>query len=203
MALLRAYRQTAKDDEDMNRFFDFRLNREDYDNGEFLLQGQVHHKGRSSVVSLGQLIKAGLHDLYPEFKEESGKQWTNRVQSLRSRWSAKQSTTKLDIQTALCVARVCFKTFEAPNIAMLLLLFKNRKLRPTTTTTPRPPPFHSVTKRCQGVLKDYGPAEVQRYMKILGTTTFGDRDHKAGDSIRKLLSFAQDPQLLEYVFDCS
>jgi len=86
---------------------------------------------------------------------------------------------------------------------MLLLLFKNRKLRPTTTTTTRPPPFHSVTGKCQGVFKDYGPEEVQRYMKILETTAFGDRDNKAGDSFRKPLSFAQGPQLLKDVFDCS
>jgi len=204
ITLLRAYRQTAKHNEGMNEFFDFRLNREDYDNGEFLSQGQVHHKGRSSMVSLDQLIKAGLHDLYPEFKEESEKSsWTNRVRSLRSRWSAEQSTTKLDIQAALSVARVCFKTFEPPDIAMLLLLFKNRKLRPTTTTTTRPPSFHSVTGKCQGVFKDYGPEEVQRYMKILETTAFGDRDNKAGDSFRKPLSFAQGPQLLKDVFDCS
>jgi len=40
-------------------------------------------------------------------------------------------------------------------------------------------------------------------MKILETITFGDRDNKAGGSVRKFLSFAQDPQLLKDVFDCS
>lgn len=203
MALLRAYRQSAKHDKDMNKFFDFRLNREDYDNGEFLSQGEVHHKGRSSVVSLGQLVKAGLHDLYPEFKEESERGWTNRVRSLRSRWSAKQSTTKIDIQAAIRVASVCFETLESPDIAMLLLLFKNRKLRPTTTTTTRRPPFHSATENCQGALKNYGPEEVQRHMKILGTTTFADRGTEPGDLAHKLFSIAEGARLLEYVFDCS
>ena len=73
MALLRAYRQIAKHDERTNKFFDFRLNREDYDNGDFLSHGQVYCKGRSSIVSLNQFIKAGLYNPYLESKEESEK----------------------------------------------------------------------------------------------------------------------------------
>ncbi|KAB5515046.1 hypothetical protein GE09DRAFT_587861 [Coniochaeta sp. 2T2.1] len=79
MSLLRVYRQTSALDEQQRSFFDFRLRDADYDNGEYLSQGEVHHAGRSCVSSLGQLVSAGLHDLYPEFAEpEAKRSWTRR-----------------------------------------------------------------------------------------------------------------------------
>ncbi|KAK4109385.1 hypothetical protein N656DRAFT_692126, partial [Canariomyces notabilis] len=159
MFLLQAYRQTADLNINMRRFFDFRLGNEQYDNGEFLSQGEVHHGGRSCVFSLSQLIQAGLHDLYPDLAEESGmKFWTNRVKVLRSRWSADDHpTTRVDIQTALGLATACFRQFDATDVALLLLSFKNRKLKATTVQDSLENP------------KKYGPLEVQRYISIAET----------------------------------
>ncbi|KAJ5392772.1 hypothetical protein N7465_011746 [Penicillium sp. CMV-2018d] len=134
MSLLRAYREAPEVDEKMRSFFNFRLKSAYYDNGEYLSQGVLHHTGRSSVVSLAQLIQAGLHDLYPQFADPAAMgKWTNRVGSLRSRWSFEQTTTQRDIQKAVEIARACFESFDAPDVALLLLSFKNRKLRVPAT----------------------------------------------------------------------
>jgi len=50
-----------------------RLKNAHYDNGEYLSPGELHHMGWSCMLSLGQLIRAGLHNLYSEFAEESAK----------------------------------------------------------------------------------------------------------------------------------
>jgi hypothetical protein len=198
MTLLRAYRQTSELDQKIRNFFDFRLENAYYDNGEYLSQGQVHHTGRSCVFSLDQLILAGLHDLYPEFADSSAMgSWTKRVGSLRSGWSIEHTTSQVDIQRAFKVARVCFNTFNAPDAALLLLSFKNRKLRTTTTT--RTSQLNIVTQERRGNLEDYGPAEVQRYMEIAETIMAKDRDHS--NALSWLSSF--DTQLLEKVFECT
>ena len=135
MSLIRAYREAPELDEEMQSFFDFRLRDTYYDNGEYLSQGALHHAGRSSVVTLAQLIKAGLHDLYPEFADRSAMSpWTKRVGVLRSLWSIEGSTTQLEIQRALEMARACFNRFNVHEVALLLLSFKNRKLRASTTS---------------------------------------------------------------------
>ncbi|KAM7216072.1 hypothetical protein V8F06_008545 [Rhypophila decipiens] len=71
---------------DLQEFFNFRLNRREYDNGEFLSQGELNYAGRSCVFTLDQLLNGGLHDLYPELSEETEK-WTGRTLRLRSKWS--------------------------------------------------------------------------------------------------------------------
>ncbi|KAJ5288310.1 hypothetical protein N7508_011085 [Penicillium antarcticum] len=134
MSLLRAYREAPEVEKKMRSFFNFRLENAYYDNGEYLSQGVLHHIGRSSVVSLAQLIQAGLHDLYPQFADPAAMDsWTKRVGFLRSEWSIEHTTTQLDIQKAIEMARTCFKSFDAPDVALLLLSFKNRKLRVPAT----------------------------------------------------------------------
>ena len=101
-----------------------------YDNGEYLTQGTLYHKARSCVFSLESLVSAGLYQLYPEFEDPAARnQWTKRVKELRLGWEAAQQTSKQEIQTALRVAKMCFKQFEAVDMALLLLMFKNRSVR--------------------------------------------------------------------------
>ncbi|KAK0714058.1 hypothetical protein B0T26DRAFT_742492 [Lasiosphaeria miniovina] len=95
--------------------------------GQFVRDITLIRAGRSCVFSLDQLIKAGLHGLYPEFAENTAKKkWTNRVKCLH-------------IKRALEMTRACFSIFNANDVALLLLSFKNRKLRPTTATGPSRP----------------------------------------------------------------
>lgn len=83
--LLEAYRAAAEEaGGSVSQFFQFRLNRNQYYNGEYLSQGKLDHAGRSCMISLEQLIRAGLYQLYPEFNDEAGRnEWTNRVRDLR------------------------------------------------------------------------------------------------------------------------
>ncbi|KAK4215770.1 hypothetical protein QBC37DRAFT_457898 [Rhypophila decipiens] len=90
--LIRIYHETTQSDPDMRKFFDFRLTRMDYDNGEFLSQGELNHAGRSCIFTLDQLLNGGMHDLYPELSEESEK-WTSRTVKLRSKWSSTSHLT--------------------------------------------------------------------------------------------------------------
>jgi hypothetical protein len=127
--LLEAYHATAERlGNPIRSFFDFRLENEDFYNGEYLSQGAVNHTGRSCLVSLEHLIKAGLFQLYPESEDARGSEkWAKRVLELRQNWSAEQGTTDQEIQLALRVGRNCFTQFEPSNIASILLTFKNRK----------------------------------------------------------------------------
>jgi hypothetical protein len=110
------------------RFFDFRLKSEDYYNGEYLSQGVLNHEDRSCIVSLEQLINAGLYELYPEFDDQEGSEkWAKRVRELRQIWSAEHTTTDREIELALKIGRECFTQFEPLAIACMLLSFKNRK----------------------------------------------------------------------------
>ncbi|KIW22040.1 uncharacterized protein PV07_12558 [Cladophialophora immunda] len=126
--LIRAYYATAADiGGETQRFFRFRLENENFYNGEYLSQGEVNHGGRSCVISLKQLLDAGLSQLYPEFEEPRGSEkWPHRVMELRQSWSAEQVTTDREIQLAFGVARKCFAEFEPSEIAPILLTFKNR-----------------------------------------------------------------------------
>jgi hypothetical protein len=63
--------------------------------------------------------------------------WTNCVGSLRSRWSNEHTTTPLDIKRAVEIARACFEGLDTADVALLLLAFKNRKLRGPIIPTPR------------------------------------------------------------------
>lgn len=127
--LIEAYHATAKrlGNESIRKFFDFRLEKEDFYNGEYLSQGAVNHTDRSCIVSLEHLIQAGLFQLYPEFEDAGGsKEWTRRVREMRQNWSAEQGTTDREIQLALNVGRNCFPQFESTDIASIFLTFKNR-----------------------------------------------------------------------------
>jgi hypothetical protein len=131
MWLLQAYRNTAaKVGGKTKKFFRFRLKDTRYHNGEYLSQGSVDHASRSCVVSLESLEESGLYDLYPEFAEVEGtKRWTNRVRELREGWSVEQRTTPREVQLASVVARRCFNTFETPNMMLILLTFRARKIK--------------------------------------------------------------------------
>ncbi|KAF1954385.1 hypothetical protein CC80DRAFT_567623 [Byssothecium circinans] len=129
--LLNAYHETAEqlDDPRIRRFFKFRLENEDFYNGEYLSQGVLNHANRSCLVSLGKLVQAGLFQLYPEFNDPRGSEkWSKRVLELRQIWSAEQTTNDREIELALSVGRNCFPHFGPYDIASILLTFKNRKL---------------------------------------------------------------------------
>lgn len=103
----------------------------DYDNGEYLSQGNLRHIGRSCTVSLAQLIENGLYDIYPDFnfKKSDGKiEWTNRVKELRAAWADLQQTTSQEIAQAVRIANGCFGAFPPSDMALILLAFKNRRV---------------------------------------------------------------------------
>lgn len=130
LSLIRAYRGVPELDKKKRDFFDFRLERKEYDNGEYLSQGVLHHTGRSCVTSLSQLAKAGLYELYREFSDPAAMDsWTKRVGALRSEWSSEHTTTEPDIQKASDIAAACFDKFNTLDVVLLLLSFKNRKLQ--------------------------------------------------------------------------
>ncbi|GAQ33663.1 hypothetical protein AtubIFM55763_001746 [Aspergillus tubingensis] len=187
-SLLRAYRDAPELDQSMRSFFAFRLGYPYYDNGEYLSQGILHHAGRSSVVSLKQLMQAGLYDLYPEFADASARNlWAKRVGFLRSAWSYEHITTQLDIQYAVNVARECFNGFDALDIALVLLTLKKRKLLPIAT----------MRQGVRRIYRDFGPVEVQRYTDIMKNIMAKD-----GDTLNALFALATDRQL-EEIFECS
>lgn len=130
ICLLKTYHATAKElqDKSIERFFQLRLGNEDYYNGEFLSQGAVSIADRSCVISLEDLIQAGLFELYPEFGDvEGGKKWAKRALQLRQIWSMEQGTTDREIELAHGIGQKCFSRFEPLHVACILLAFKNRK----------------------------------------------------------------------------
>lgn len=131
MWLLQAYRDIAAQvGGEKENFFRFRLEDTRYHNGEYLSQGSVDYAGRSCVVSLKRLEESGLYDLYPELAEAQGKErWTNRVRELREGWSIEQRTTAQEVELASVVARRCFNAFERPEMMLILLTFKARKIK--------------------------------------------------------------------------
>jgi hypothetical protein len=160
ICLLKAYHAAAKErGGDVFRMFDLRLRNEDFYNGEYLSQGILNHKHRSCVVSLEQLIRAGLYDLYPEFEDARGNEmWTKRVLELRQNWSAEQTTTDQEIQLALYIAKECFPQFELTDIATVLLSFKNRKHRSREPTSKCPRLYFRLKFILQAVLNTrYNP----------------------------------------------
>ncbi|KAK7937399.1 uncharacterized protein PG986_014267 [Apiospora aurea] len=125
--LLELYRATAMElGGPLSSFWRLR-DREEYCNGEYLSQGTLTHAGRSCLVTLEHLERAGLYELYPEFcAPESRNQWTNRVKELRQGyWAHLTTTTDKEIQLALQVGR-CFSPSDPLNMALMLLSFKNR-----------------------------------------------------------------------------
>lgn len=141
---------------DVSNFFRFRLENEKYYNGEFLSQGLVRHTGRSCTVSLGRLIQAGLFDLYPELDDAEGRNtWAKRVLELRALWSTEQHTTADEFRKAMGIARGCFSTAFMKEIAIMLLSFKNRKVRLQTTPDGETQSYEEETR---------DPIEVRRYL---------------------------------------
>lgn len=105
-----------------------------YGNGESLSQGTLYHKHHSGVVSLEALTKDGLFQLYPELNDAHGREkWTNQVRELRSLYATPRATTSQDVRKALRMARPCFRRSQSFDIALLLLKFKNRIARTTST----------------------------------------------------------------------
>ena len=128
LSLLRKFDGAAKEiGGEVENFFDFRLSREDYQNGEYLSQGAVHHHNRSCIVTLNTLVEAGLYTLCPEFKYSNHK-WTERVRDLRQEWSEEVTTSIEDIQCALDLAKACSATDDL-DLATAFLTLKNRTLR--------------------------------------------------------------------------
>ncbi|TXC06834.1 hypothetical protein FocTR4_00009693 [Fusarium oxysporum f. sp. cubense] len=108
--LLNSFKDAELSDQE-NNFRDLRLNRSEYDNGEYLSQGVLHIEKRSCTLSLRRLKNAGLWDLYPEFN-------VNDVENdadVRVQWT--------NVQCALDIARNCFPGFDQDDMALLLLSF--------------------------------------------------------------------------------
>ncbi|KAL2864132.1 uncharacterized protein BJX67DRAFT_374133 [Aspergillus lucknowensis] len=140
-----------------------------YDNREYLLQGLLHHTRRSRMVLLAQLIQAGLYDLYPEFADPAASSsWTKHIRSLCLGW-------------AVDMARACFKSFDTLDVALLLLLFKNRKLQALVTKENFP-----RVQECGRNSYDISPVEML----------------KNQDRLNALRWLTTDSQLLEGLFKC-
>jgi len=81
------------------------------------------------MVSLEQLIEAGLYDLYLEFNDAASREeWPKRVRHLRQDWLTEQGTTDREIELALRVGRECFGHFELCDISSVILTLKYRKM---------------------------------------------------------------------------
>lgn len=114
---------------DMRQFFDLRLLVYIYQNGEYLSQGILNHRGRSRVISLAQLEASGLYSLYPEFADSARHtKWAVTTAYLRSLWTPPQISTHRELETALALAKNCFAGFPVLDIAIIILSFKRRVL---------------------------------------------------------------------------
>lgn len=126
--LLEVYYQSVKR-ADMRNSYNTRLLMYIYQNGEYLSQGLLSHKGRSCLVTLAHLEKNGLCSIYPELADPRGHtKWAIRTIHLRRLWADQQATTYEEIQKALWLAKSCFQDFNELEIATILLSFKHRKL---------------------------------------------------------------------------
>ncbi|KAF5534988.1 hypothetical protein FNAPI_12207 [Fusarium napiforme] len=107
-----------------------RLENPEYDNGEYLSQGMIHHGGRSSIFSLHDLISAGIYELYYEFADQSAKgSWTNRVLELRPNWREECRTSEKEFGQACEVAKGSLQEIDIWDAISMLLTF--RKHHPT------------------------------------------------------------------------
>lgn len=129
MWLIHECHDTSETEDALGELIQLRKRR-GYYNGEHLSQGAVHHKGRSCVITLKDLIDAGLHKLYPDFDNLEGRKgWTKRVFALRSKWAFRSSTTQEDFRLAIQLAQSCFPKMPTLDIALMFLTFKERKVR--------------------------------------------------------------------------
>ncbi|RGP67296.1 hypothetical protein FSPOR_6054 [Fusarium sporotrichioides] len=119
-------------------FREFQFNDPTYDNGEYLSQGILSTQGRSCTMSLENLETAGFGGLYPKLDVSSGKAaalakmpWTNYVKDLRKTWQDECTSTLSDLGSAIKIAQKCFTSSDKTDMALLLLAFRNRKLKNT------------------------------------------------------------------------
>lgn len=132
LQLIRVYNTNDTTCEVSRDFFDFRLRRKDYWNGECLSQGLVALAGRSGTTSLHYLISSGLCQLYPEFADPRGKKlWTNRVLALRREWSDETflGANSAEKNSALRISESYFPEEMSKEVGWMLLCFKNRHQR--------------------------------------------------------------------------
>ncbi|KAF5534698.1 regulator-Ty1 transposition [Fusarium mexicanum] len=105
-----------------------RLENPEYDNGEYLSQGVIHHGGRSSVFSLQDLMSFNLYKLYPEFAVPTARgSWTNRVLELRSDWTGECNSSFDEFFLAHQIATGSMKKFDAWDVILLLMTFRQRQ----------------------------------------------------------------------------
>ncbi|KAF7953046.1 hypothetical protein EAE96_006267 [Botrytis aclada] len=194
MWLLQAYRTAAKKGGDAEKFFRFRLEYEEFQNGEFLSQGSVHHGGRSCVVSLEKLQESGLYNLYPEFAEKEGMNWwSKRVLALRGLWLKEQLTSAQELDFAEMVARKCFHAFETAEMMLILLTFKARKMK----EDPR-----DDNEFCPEWARK--PHEVRRYVSAAGLLKSRKQSmNQRGSASFRMSNGVSGIQIVKEIFDCT
>ncbi|KAM0715815.1 hypothetical protein Q7P37_008329 [Cladosporium fusiforme] len=184
------------------------LRQRGYDNGEYLSQGFLVHQNRSKVVTLDQMIQSGLYELYPEFDDPRGKeQWTNRVRDLRTMWANSKSTSHEELYVASRLATKCFQGLQPSELAIHLLMLRNRELRSGVATgvilpvgNPENCRLTNADTRVQQLeWFNNEPDEVQRSMRaIRAASTQGARDFLSAATCSPALVRAN----LKEVFSC-
>ncbi|GKU08055.1 hypothetical protein FLAG1_10098 [Fusarium langsethiae] len=124
-------------EEEVN-FHRFRFNNPDYDNGEYLSQGILNLQGRSCTMSLENLETAGFGSLYSKLDvslggaaARAGTPWANYVKDLRWTWQDEYTSASPQLGSAIKIAQKCVTSFDKTDMALLLLAFRNRKLKNT------------------------------------------------------------------------
>jgi hypothetical protein len=129
--LLQAYYQVVKRI-DMRHSISPRLLCYIYQNGEYLSQGLFNHRagGKSCLLSLADLERAGLYSLYPELAiPEQHSKWAITTANLRKVWTATHvPTSSSELEAAILLARSCFVDFDVLDMAIIILTFKRQKL---------------------------------------------------------------------------
>ncbi|KAI9041128.1 uncharacterized protein KD926_007398 [Aspergillus affinis] len=157
--LLQAYYGLVKR-ADLRQYFDLRLLVYIYQNGEYLSQGLINHRGRSRVISLAQLEESGLYSLYPEFADgHRHTKWAVTTAYLRQLWTVEQITTYEEIKRAIKLARNCFAGFRVLDIVVILLCFKERFIERRVTD-------NDLVSDLEPLVPEWGrkPQEVQQYL---------------------------------------
>ncbi|KAH6686962.1 hypothetical protein F5X68DRAFT_240428 [Plectosphaerella plurivora] len=130
--LLKAYRDTAVARAE-RRWFDSRLDDQTSYHGEFLSQGKVGLKGRSSICTLQALMDAGLKDMYPDLfsfptSSTTRQDCDDRFTELRRDWATRCKSTTEDIEHALNIAQNFGPPVDQMDVAIQLMAFKNRMI---------------------------------------------------------------------------
>ncbi|KAG5811715.1 hypothetical protein H9Q74_013479 [Fusarium xylarioides] len=169
--LLNWFSSARFSDEEM-RFRNLRFNRPEFNNGEYLSQGKLDIEGRSCTLSVQGLVNAGLWDLYPDFNVDDAeatdpvrKDWAKYVEYLRQEWLVTRTTTQAEVRCALNIAQECFTDFDQDDTALLLLCFRERKLRPEKPSFQNPFADLLSAVSVEDVIYEE-PAEVYRYSTL-------------------------------------